>query len=195
MDFAFDFLPAPAEGFFAVYNHYPPAFEAARAYLDDDHFLYHRTGGYGPYMWDMLNGLTRGPMHAENQIEAAARRLADHTRLGLDAMFFGGSITHSHFIRHLQDGEWRTLLARAEALLPRHRWEAAPYEHIAAYARSKVQTAIAGAAERDGTVSVEVTGEARVPLRLYVFADRDGAGHRFETVPPFRGRTTVTFTA
>ena len=195
MDYAFDFLPAPAEGFFAVYNHYPPAFEFARAYVDADHFLYHRTGGYGPYKWDMLNGLTRGPLHAENQVEAAAQRLADHTRLGLDAMFFGGSITHSHFIRHLEAGEWRTLLARADALLPRHRGEAAPYDHIAAYARSKVQTAIDGAAEQGGDVTVDLTGEASVPLRLYVVTDRDGAGHRFETVAPFRGRTTTTFKA
>ncbi|MGH7339034.1 MAG: hypothetical protein ACREKH_00945, partial [Candidatus Rokuibacteriota bacterium] len=72
MDYAFDFLPAPAERFFAVYNHYPPAFEYARAYLDGDHFLYHRPGGYGPYKWDMLNGLTVGPLFADNQIAVSA---------------------------------------------------------------------------------------------------------------------------
>jgi hypothetical protein len=195
MDYAFDFLPAPAERFFAVYNHYPPAFEAARAYLDADRFLYHRPGGYGPYKWDMLNGLTVGPLHAENQIAAAARRLADHTRLGLDAMFFGGSITHSHFARHLGANEWRELLRRADALLPRHRYEPAPYDLVADYALSKVTTTIAAADERNGRVSVDLEGEAIVPLRLWVFATDDGDEHRFETVEPFTGARRLEFSA
>jgi hypothetical protein len=195
MDYAFDFLPPPAERFFAVFNHYPPAFESARAYLNADHFLYHRTGGYGPYKWDMLNGLTRGPLFAENQIETAARRLADHTRLGLDAMFFGGSITHSHFIQHLGAGEWRELLRRAEALLPRHRWEPAGYDLIADYARSKVQTSIVEARVAAGKIAVTLEGEAVVPLRLWVFTAEAGDEHRFEPVAAFRGRTAVELTA
>jgi hypothetical protein len=193
MDYAFDFLPAPAERFFAVYNHYPPAFEFARAYVDGDHFLYHRPGGYGPYKWDMLNGLTVGPLHAENQIAASARRLADHTRLGLDAMFFGGSITHSHFARHLGEGEWRDLLRRADTLLPRHPYECQPYDFIADYALSKVQTAIAAADEEGGTVTVDLEGEAIVPLRLWVFTAEAGDEHRFETAEAFGGRRTVRF--
>jgi len=193
MDYAFDFLPAPADRFFAVFNHYPPAFEYARASIDEDHFLYHRAGGYGPYKWDMLNGLTRGPVYAENQIEAAARRLADHTRLGLDSMFFGGSITHSHFIQHLNPQEWRALLRRADALMPRHRYETAPYDFIADYARSKVQTAIVSAEEAGGSVAVELAGEATVPLRLCVFTDLEGGDHRFEATEPFQGQATVRF--
>lgn len=193
MDYAFDFLPAPAGRFFAVYNHYPPAFEYARAYLDQDHFLYHRSGGYGPYKWDMLNGLTIGPRWAENQIATSAQRLADHTRLGLDAGFFGGSITHSHFIRHLSLGEWRELLRRADALLPRHRYESVGYDHIADYALSKVQTSIVSADERAGTVSVELDGESIVPLRLWVFTAEAGDDHRFETTAPFTGRALVRF--
>jgi len=195
MDYAFDFLPAPAERFFAVYNHYPPAFEYARAYLDADHFLYHRPGGYGPYKWDMLNGLTRGPLYAENQITASAQRLADHTRLGLDAMFFGGSITHTHFIQHLGEQEWRELLRRADQLLPRHRYERQGYDFIADYALSKVQTAIVAADETDGTVRVELDGRAIVPLRLWVFTTEAGDEHRFETTEPFAGGRTLEFGA
>ena len=191
MDYAFDFLPAPADRFFAVYNHYPPAFESARAYLDADHFLYHRTGGYGPYKWDMLNGLTRGPLFTENQIDASARRLADHTRLGLDAMFFGGSITHSHFLQHLGEGEWRELLRRADALLPRHRYERVSYDFIADYALSKVQTSIAAAGEAGGVLTVDLEGNATVPLRLWVFTAEAGDEHRFETTDAFTGRRTL----
>ena len=195
MDYAFDFLPAPAERFFAVYNHYPPAFEYARAYVDTDHFLYHRPGGYGPYKWDMLNGLTKGPLYAENQIAESGRRLADHTRLGLDAMFFGGSITHSHFIQHLEAGEWRELLRRADALLPRHRYEPAPYDFIADYALSKVQTVIAEADATDSVTTVELEGQSIVPLRLWVFTAEAGDEHRFETADPFVGRCRLRFPA
>jgi len=195
MDYAFDFLPAPAERFFAVYNHYPPAFEYARAYVDADHFLYHRPGGYGPYKWDMLNGLVRGPLYADNQIAASAQRLADHTRLGLDAMFFGGSITHTHFIQHLGEHEWRELLRRADQLLPRHLYEPVGYDFIADYALSKVQTAIVAAEEADGTVRVELEGRAVVPLRLWVFTADAGDEHRFEITEPFAGRRTVEFAA
>jgi hypothetical protein len=193
MDYAFDFLPAPAERFFAVYNHYPPAFEYARAYLDQDHFLYHRPGGYGPYKWDMLNGLTRGPLYTDNQIAASAQRLADHTRLGLDAMFFGGSITHSHFIRHLGEQEWRELLRRADQLLPRHRYERVGYDFIADYALGKVQTAIVAADETGGMVRVELEGRTPVPLRLWVFTAEAGDEHRFETTEAFAGRRTLEF--
>jgi hypothetical protein len=195
MDYAFDALPAPAGDFFAVFNHYPPAFEYARAYLDAGRFLYHRPGGYGPYKWDMLNGLTRGPAWAENQVEAMARRLADHTRLGLDAGFFGGSITHSHFIQHVSPAEWRAILRRADQLMPRHRYESVGYDTVAAYAHSKVRTAIVAAEEREGTVTVELSGEAEVPLRLWVIEDADGIEPRFERCAPFTGRTTLTFSA
>ncbi len=193
MDYAFGFLPPPADRFFAVYNHYPPAFESARAYIDEDHFLYHRAGGYGRYKWDMLNGLTRGAAYAENQIQAAAQRLADHTRLGLDAGFFGGSITHSHFIQHVSEAEWREILHRADRLMPRHRYEPFPYDHIADYARSKVQTAIVNAQADRGHVTVDLEGTALVPLRLFVYTDRDGGEVRFETVEAFDGHATMRF--
>jgi hypothetical protein len=195
MDYAFDFLPAPAEKFFVAHNHYPPAFEFARVHLDPEHFLYNRAGGYGPYKWDMLNGLTVGPAHAENQVEAMARRLADHTRLGLDAGFFGGSITHSHFIQHVTPGEWQAILRRADALMPRHRYESVPYDGIAAYARAKAQTSIVAADQASGRVTVEVAGTAEVPLRLWLFTDAEGAEHRYEGIEPFQRRTTIEFSA
>ncbi|HYB71885.1 MAG TPA: hypothetical protein VED18_00830 [Candidatus Sulfotelmatobacter sp.] len=196
MDYALDYLPGGRD-FFVVFNHYP-TFEYARAYLDADHFLYNRAGGYGEVKWDFLNGLTRGPARAENDLEAAARRLADHTRLGLDSLFFGGSITHSHFTKELTEDEWRRLMRRADELMPRHERIPVGYDHVAEYARSKVDTHIADAArERRGeTVRVVLRGEATVPLKLYVFRDvGDGAEHRYEEVPPFRGGQEVRFTA
>jgi hypothetical protein len=106
-------------------------------------------------------------------------------------MFFGGSITHSHFARHLGEGEWRELLRRADTLLPRHRYERVPYDFIADYALSKVSTVIAAADEARGTVTVDLEGRAVVPLRLWVFTGEEGDEHRFETTEAFTGRRTI----
>jgi hypothetical protein len=171
MAYAFDFLPSPAQDFFVVFNHSRRAFDASRAYLDPNHFVFHRDGGFGSERWDMLAGLTKGDGWGENQLDRISQRLADHTRSGLDAGFFGGSITHSHFIRHLTASEWREVLARADALMPRHRYEPASYDFIAEYARSKVNTAMTQANEGRGNISVELVGEATVPIRLAAYRD------------------------
>ena len=89
--------------------------------------------------------------------------------------------------------EWRELLRRADQLLPRHRYERVGYDAIADYALSKVQTAIAAADEAEGTVTVELDGQAIVPLRLWVFTAEAGDEHRFETTEAFAGRRTVEF--
>jgi hypothetical protein len=193
MSYAFDFLPAPAERFFTVFNHYPPAFEYARGYLDQDAYLYFREGSFGPYKWDFLNGLTVGPAYRENQIEAAAERLAAHTRLGLDSGFFGGSISHAHFMQHLGDQEWRDLLRRADALLSRHRYEAVSYDQVADYARGKVTTGVTAARRSGADAVVELQGETAVPLRLYVLHGDEPTEARYETVEPFSGRVSLSF--
>lgn len=195
MSYVLDYLPGTRD-LFVVFNHYP-SFDYARADLPDGRFLYNRTGGFGPYMWDFLNGLTasRGD-RSGNDIEAAARRLATHTRLGLDSLFFGGSITHSHFTQELSEAEWRELLSRYEELTARYEKRNVPYEMIAEYARGKFDTHLARAEwdPRAEAFHCTLTGETRVPLEVYVFRDVDDAvEHRFETVPEFSGRVDVTF--
>jgi hypothetical protein len=195
MDYALDYLPDPLGHLFVVFNHYP-AFEYARAYLPDGRFLYNRAGGFGPYKWDFLNGLvTYQAAQASNQVEAAARRLADHTRLALDSLFFGGSISHSHFVRELSPADWRDLLDRYEALTARHEKRNVGYDHVAYYARSHVDSHLAHAdVGPDGTVRCRLEGRATVPLELYVFRDVDGAvEHRYEPVPAFSGAQEVSF--
>ncbi len=82
--------------------------------------------------------------------------------------------------------------------MPRHDPIPVGYDHIAEYARSKVDTQITDAARegRGDAVRVVLQGEATVPLKLYVFRDvGDGAEHRFEDVPPFQGKQEVRFSA
>lgn len=195
MSYALDYLPGTRD-LFVVFNHYP-AFDYARAYLPDGRFLYNRAGGFGDYMWDFLNGLTtyRG-QRRENDILAAAERLAAHTRLGLDSLFFGGSITHSHFIQQLSAQEWEALLERYETLTQRYTKLNVGYDFLAEYARAKVDTQLTRVVRDAGTGAVRCTvaGEAEVDLQLYVFRERNGeVEHTLETVPAFRGRTEVQF--
>jgi hypothetical protein len=195
MDYALDYLPGSLSHLFVVFNH-APAFQHARAYLPDGRFTYNRAGGFGSSKWDFLNGLTlyQG-QQATNQVEDAARRLAQHTRLGLDSLFFGGSISHSHFVRDLSLQEWRALLDRYEALTARYQKLNVGYDHVARYARSKVDSHLAHAeADASGGFRCRLEGRATVPLQLYVFRDVDGGiEHRFEEVPAFEGRQEVVF--
>jgi hypothetical protein len=103
MSYAFDTMPGPYP-LFAVFNHHPH-FGYSHSYVARDRFVGNRDGGPGPFKWDFLNGLTKDTLGA-NDLDAMARRLADHTRLGVNSLFFGGSISHSHFTTALTPGEW-----------------------------------------------------------------------------------------
>ncbi len=111
MDYALDYLPG-GRNFFVVFNHFP-AFEYARTYLDRDHFLYNRAGGYGEVK------------------------------------------------KELNENEWRWLVRRAKELMPRHDPIPVGYDHIAEYARSKVDTQILDAAREGRGDAVRVVLQAR----------------------------------
>ncbi len=192
MSYAMDFLPAPYDDFFVVFNHYP-TFDAARAYLPGgERFLYNRAGGFGEQTWDFLNGLTL-PLRPANDVDAAARRLAEHTRLGLNSLFFGGSITHSHFTQALAPGEWRALLERYEALTSRLPKRNVSYDHIAHYARARHTTRLIRVDRTPtGEVSCILAGRTPMPLEVAVYADRKGeVVEHWAEVPPFEGALTV----
>lgn len=176
MSYALDYTPGPYS-LFVVFNHYP-AFDFARSYLSPRSFLLNRTGGYGDDNWDFLNGLTDRDQ-PKNNIEKMARRLAEHTRLGLNSLFFGGSISHSHFTRSLSLGEWKALLDRYERLTARLEKINVGYDDIAMYAKSKFHTHLA-AADRSGSagMALRLSGKSEVPLKISVFRDRDGVPER-----------------
>ena len=185
MSYALDTMPGPYP-LFAVFNHHPH-FAYSHSYIARDRFVGNRDGGPGPYKWDFLNGLTKHILGA-NDLDAMARRMADHTRLGLNSLFFGGSISHSHFTTALELGEWEEVLIRYESLTSGLEKINIGYDHIAAYARSRFHTRLASAARRAGHMTVRLTGEARVPLDLSVYRNRDdGIERRYETVEPFSG--------
>ena len=194
MEYVFDTVPGHPE-FFVAFNHFP-LFETVRFSLPGGRFLFNRGGGFGSVKWDFLNGLTKTSL-GRNDLETMARRCADHLRLGLDSLFFGGTITHTHFLKDLSLGELAEVLQRADALTARHVKRYAPYEHIAEYARSKVETHL-GRVEisPDGRdVAITLVGRSTVPLELYVFRDVDGGvEHRFETIGECDGVRRARFT-
>ena len=193
MSYALDTMPGPYP-LFAVFNHHPH-FAYSHSYIARDRFVGNRDGGPGPYKWDFLNGLTKHALGA-NDLDAMARRMADHTRLGLNSLFFGGSISHSHFTTAPEPGEWEEVLVRYEALTNGLEKINAGYDHIAAYARSRFHTHLAGAARRGDRMTVKFAGEARVPLELSVYGEcDDGIERRYETVEPFSERAEITFSA
>ncbi|MDP7652545.1 MAG: hypothetical protein QGF38_12675 [Rhodospirillales bacterium] len=192
MSYAFDTMPGPYP-LFAVFNHHPH-FGYSHSYIARNRFVSNRDGGPGPYKWDFLNGLTKSTLGA-NDLNAMARRMADHTRLGVNSLFFGGSISHSHFTTALTPGEWDEVLVRYEALTNDMETINAGYDHIAAYARSRFHTHLDASTRRGNDMAIKLAGEARVPLELSVYHDRDnGIERQFKAVKPFSGRSETLFT-
>ena len=190
MSYALDYTPGPYP-LFVVFNHYP-AFDHARSYLSPRRFLLNRAGGYGAHMWDFLNGLTTRD-RARNDVQAMADRLVEHTRLGTNSLFFGGSISHSHFSSALGKADWKAVLDRYERRTKRIEKINVGYDDIAVYARSKFHSRVAAAnRSADGTMAVRLAGRAEEPLRLSVFDERDGAPERrYVICAPFDGRLDV----
>jgi hypothetical protein len=143
-------------------------------------------------MWDFLNGLTTRD-NAKNDVKAMADRLVDHTRLGINSLFFGGSISHSHFTGALSVADWKAILDRYEKRTQRIEKINTGYDDIAEYARSKFHSRIAAAQRlEDGAMAVQLIGKAEVPLRLSVFNEREGVPERrYVTGEPFDGRLDI----
>lgn len=187
MSYALDYTPGPYP-LFVVFNHYP-AFDHARSYLSPTRFLLNRAGGYGAHMWDFLNGLTTRDL-PKNDVVAMADRLVEHTRHGLNSLFFGGSISHSHFTSALRLADWKAVLDRYEERTERLEKINVGYDDVAIYARSKFHSRVAASIRSaDGSMTVRLAGKAEVPLKLSVFDEKDGIPERrYIDGEPFEGR-------
>lgn len=197
MSYALDRLPGSLSDFFVVFNHHP-SFDSARVYADGDnrHFFYHRPGGFGRQKWDFLNGLVRGPGSRAKDLGLVVDRLVEHTQIGVDSLFFGGSISHSHFTRHMSLGDWTEVLDRSEKRLSGLEQIPASYDEIADYAEARSGTRVNNAQATDEGVAVSLSGSSVRSLQLSVFTEADDELHRDSVeVPPFDGHTTVSVEA
>lgn len=134
MHYALDrFVDAPE--LFTAINHHA-SFSDSFVALQDERFLCTAFGGFTEDRWDFLNGYVKGP--ADKDLDAALERLLRHTELALTSLFFAGSITHTHFARHLTVSDWRFLLTGYRAYADRFGYRPCAYDQIVAYASNRV---------------------------------------------------------
>jgi hypothetical protein len=98
-------------------------------------FLCTPFGGFTEDRWDFLNGYV-GP--SDKNLDFALERLLRHTELALTSLFFAGSITHTHFARHLTNSDWRSLLTGYRAYADRFAYQPRAYDEIVAYASNRL---------------------------------------------------------
>jgi hypothetical protein len=129
MHFALAPLPDAPELFTAINHH--ASFSDSFLDLGGDRFLCTPFGGFTDDRWDFLNGLV-GP--GRNDLEPALERLLRHAELAMTSLFFVGSISHTHFVRHLGHGDWKFLLEGYRSWVDRFGYRPCAYDRIAAAA-------------------------------------------------------------
>ncbi len=184
MGMVFDYLPVPAgvpdvaagDFFNAEAHYYDPYQLADTGHVDDGNI-------------DFTVGATmKGCVRDDNDLQAAAENILRQVRVGLDGLFFGCMMAHEQGLAVLTAPELDEILTLTDRALSRHDMLFASYEHIAEYARCKVDSHIAAADECEGAISCRLTGQTTLPLQLYLFHDDgDGCRYEFRQVPPFSG--------
>ena len=120
------FVDAPE--LFTAINHHS-SFGETLTRLDDGRFLCSPFSGFEADRWDFLNGLVDHP--AGNDVEGIVARLLRHAELALNSLFFVGSISHTHFMRHLTADEWRIVLRAYRDFVDPHGYRPMGYDGIA----------------------------------------------------------------
>ena len=130
-----------------------------------------------------------------NDVEGAARRLAQRLRVGLDSLFFGILFCHEQHLAVLTEEELEGVLSEADRLTDNLEKRFVSYDEVAEYARSRFDTHIEEAVVGpEGRVWLRLSGGASVPLLLSAYRD-DGERcvRQFREVGPFEGAAEVRF--
>jgi hypothetical protein len=67
-------------------------------------------------------------------MEPVIERLLRHAELAMTSLFFVGSISHTHFARHLGRGDWEFLLREYRDWVDRFGYRPCAYDRIAEFA-------------------------------------------------------------
>jgi hypothetical protein len=132
---------------------------------------------------------------AENNLAGAANQALAQMRLGLDSLFFGELYTHEQRIAVLSMRELDEILTRIDLGLRKHVLIHRPYDYIAEYARSKVESRLTQVSvNAGGQVSCDLAGHTSLTTSLYLFTEADGAVcQSFVDVPPFGGSVRIEY--
>ncbi len=181
MGLIFDYMPVPegmpgvayGDFFCAEAHYYDPYRWASEGQVDDDDI-------------DLAGKTLRAPGREEADLEAAARSIVRQVRIGLDSLFFGCLFAHEQGLATLTAPELDEILSLSDRALRRYDRLFAPYEHIAEYAKCKVDSHIEQADEREAGVVCRLSGRTTLPLQLYLFVDQgEGCRYEFRDVPAF----------
>jgi len=185
----FDYMPVP-EGIPGVQS---GDFFCAEAHVYNAHQLA-ATGHIDDGNIDFTVGSTmKGISRDDNDLQAAADNIVHQVRVGLDSMFFGCMMAHEQGLAVLTVSELDEILTQTDRALSRYDMLFASYEHIAEYAKCKVDSHIERLDERPGGIACRLSGRTTLPLQLYLWQD-DGERCRyaFLEVPPFSGGLSLT---
>jgi hypothetical protein len=153
---------------------------ASTAFVPQVDFLWNHT-----MFWDEC---------PRTDVEAAARTAVLQVRRGIDARFFGQTVTHEQRVGMVNMGEWEEIYALLQEGLRKYDLIFRPTEYVCDYVRSHYHTHPRSIAvdEQSGRIACTLEGEARVVTALEVYTDEgEGVACRVHDVPSFAGSVSV----
>lgn len=121
-----------------------------------------------------------------------AQTIIQHTKFGLQSLFFGHPVTHEMNLATFTQEEWRDILKTVEKGLARYPKMFVLHDEIAYTARSKCETHIDAIKWNGKSVQLVLSGKAETDVWLYVFYDKgDDCIEQFHKIAPFDGTKQI----
>jgi len=137
----------------------------------------------------------KGCVRDDNDLQAAAEAIVAQVHMGLDSLFFGCAMAHEQGLAVLTVPELDEILSLADGMLSRYDMVFASYEHIAEYAKCKVDSHLDAVEMVGAGLLCRLTGRSTLPLQLYHWRDSgDGCTYTLRQAPEFAGGMTVELT-
>ena len=166
-------------------------FFIVRSFLEPKDFATTNVSVKGDFLWDHTIFWDESP---RTDIENAASVAILQVRRGIDARFFGITVTHEQRVALVRMDEWEDIYARISAGLKKYDLVYRSWEYICDYARSHYSTRIdsVNTNRESGKVHCILHGDAQVSTLLEVYTnDEDSVKCRPVDVPSFTGAVST----
>ena len=166
-------------------------FFIVRSFLEPKDFATTNVSVKADFLWDHTIFWDESP---RTNIEKAASVATLQVRRGIDARFFGITVTHEQRVAVVRMDEWEEIYAGISARLKKYDLIYRPWTYICDYARSHYNTRIGSvnANRESGIIYCDLQGKAQVSTLLEVYTNEgDSVKCRTGDVPPFSGIVTV----
>lgn len=168
-------------------------FFMVRSFLEPKDFATTNVSVKGDFLWDHTIFWDESPC---TNIEKAASVATLQVRRGIDARFFGITVTHEQRVALVRMDEWEDIYARISAGLKKYDLIYRPWTYICDYARSRYNTRISSVNvnREDGKIYCDLQGQAKVSTLLEIYTnDEDSVKCRRSDVPAFTGAINTEF--